>query len=465
MALSSQKVKNPIALSESPLYHYQYSSITDAIGHMSRDSTALEALEGRLQGRYLGSYLSCGDMLILQTDKTSVTKAHSPTLPHRIHVPISNTVIRSNKPVSIGYEYSFVNAHVGEGKWSLPLSSQRIGIEEKSGFVASMQIRRLLTSNKESLKNVQLIVNALDSGYTNTAYLDNVKDMSQLVSIVRLRSGTKVWARPKTEEHKKNKCPKTYGQCYYLAEQSGSRTYQNKPGSGGTYQTYQTSIHDKTPDASLTWSDTMGKGRQVNVCLRRYCNMLFRARDGCSMLDKPFDLISVEIRDAQTNTLVFKKPMFVALFGPKRDQINTLKAFEIYRKRFDIEPFFRFAKQNMALNGFQTPDQQHLNNWMYVIIMAIWLLYSIRKDAANKPKKWQQYLPSEKNNPTKTLSLTQAHKAALTYLLTFDLIPFVPVKSKGGPGRKKGMRQPQRTKFDFLMKNAKGHQNTINKQK
>jgi hypothetical protein len=455
MALSSQKVSSPVTLSESPIYRYQYSSLSDAVEHLSYDDIGLERLEEIIQPRYLRDYWSCGDLVILQTDKTSVVKGHSPTLADRAHVPIANTLVRGNKPVNIGYEYSFVNLHAGEGKWSLPLSSQRIGIEDKSGLVAAKQIRRLLHSNRNVLQSTHLIVNGLDSGYANPSYLDNVKELSQLVSTVRLRAGTKVWDRAAQEDQKTGKCPKIYGQCYYLIEQSGCKTYRNKPKSGEAYQRYQTAIKDKTPDEHLTWSDIIGKDRQVTISLQRYCNLLFRTRDGCSMLDKPFDLICVEVRDAKTNKLVFKQPMFLGLFGQKKEQLSTRQAYDAYQKRYDIEPFFRFAKQNMALDGFQTPDQQHLNNWMYIIIMAVWLLFTARNDLTNKPKKWQQYLPSEKPSPNQALSLAQAQKAALMYLLTFDPQPFLPVKSKPGPGRQKGMRQPQRTKYPYRIKNTK----------
>lgn len=454
MAMSSQKVSSAVRLSENPVYHYQYSSISDAVGHLSYDGKGLEGLERLIQERCLKDYWSLGDLVILQTDKTSVVKAHSPTLADRTHVPIANSKVGGNKPVNLGYEYSFVNLHAGEGKWSLPLSSQRIGLEDKSGSVAARQIRRLLDCNREVLKSTRLIANNLDSGYANPGYLDEVKDLSELVSVVRLRAGTKVWDRASIGEQKVGKCPKVYGCCYHLVEQSGWKTYHNKPQNGGAYQSHQRAIKDKVPDEHLTWGDTIGKDRPVTVTLRRYCDMLFRTRDGCPMLDKPFDLVCVEVRDDKTNKLVFARPMFLAVFGHKKGQLSTRQTYDSYRKRYDIEPFFRFAKQNMALNGFQTPHQQHLNNWMYVIILAVWLLYTARNDLSNQPQKWQQYLPSEKKPPGQALSLAQAQKAALIYLLTFDSIPFLPVKSKPGPGRQKGMSQPQRTKYPYRIKNT-----------
>ena len=454
MSMSSQKVTCPVGLSENPLYHYQYSSISDAVAHLAYDDSGLERLEGLIQQRFLRDYWPGRGLMILQTDKTSVVKAHSPTLADRSHVPISNTVVSGNKPVNIGYEYSFVNLHAGEGKWSLPLSSQRIGIDDKSGRVAAKQVRRLLEADRTILEDIGLVVNTLDSGYANPAYLDEVKDLSQLVSVVRLRAGSKVWDRATADEQKIGKCPKIYGQCSYLIEQSGLKTYRNNPKSGQPYQSYQTSIKDRRPDEQLAWSGVMGKDRQVTITLQRYCNMVLRSRDGCSMLDKPFDLLCVEVRDDKTNKLVFKQPMFVAVFGQKKEQLSTRQIYDAYRKRYDIEPFFRFAKQNMALNGFQTPDQQHLNNWMYVIILAVWLLYTARNDLTNRPKKWQRYLPSEQTKPNQTLSLAQSQKAALMYLLTFDPKPFLPLKSKGGPGRQKGMHQPQRTKYPYRIKNT-----------
>ena len=67
-------------------------------------------------------------------------------------------------------------------------------------------------------------------------------------------------------------------------------------------------------------------------------------------------------------------------------ELSAEQIYWSYRNRYDIEHFFRFGKQRLLLDKYQTPDEEHLQNWMEVVNLAYWLLY-IRKEEAKQKKK------------------------------------------------------------------------------
>lgn len=450
MALSSQKVGSVVCLSESPLFHYQYSSITDAVSHMATDDAGLRVLERRLLKNCLGHCEALAAPICLATDKTVVPKPQTPTFPNRTLVACPNPAFAGARSLSVGYEYSWVNLHLGEG-WSLPLSAERIELERTAAQVAGRQVSRLLSDEELPFKNAPLIINDLDGGYGGVGYLEAVKQHLNLVSVISLRHGSRVWEAAAAGSHKS----KVYGRQHYLLAADRVLLCKKHPKNGLPYEVPQAALAGhKTPDEDTAWEETLKNGRRVCFRVRRFNDLLWRTVDGVAMKDRPFDVALIEVRDALTGEPVFKRPLFLGIFGDKRAQLQTPQIPKTYRKRYHIEPFFRFAKQNMAMCGFQTPVAQHLDNWMYVILAACWVLFYAARCLKNQPKKWQRYLEGQaQNEPVQ--SLAQAQKAALNYLLTFDQTPFLPQKSKPGPGRKKGQRQPQRTKHRYVRKNAK----------
>lgn len=165
-----------------------------------------------------------------------------------------------------------------------------------------------------------------------------------------------------------------------------------------------------------------------------------RSKDGQNMKDKPFNLVASKVVDAETGELVFNKTMFTTIHGQRKDEITTTQAFESYRHRYDIEPAIKFAKQNLMLEKYQTPDVQHFDNWLVVVMTSFWLLFTACKEATYKPKKWQQYKPVNQQATESEAILTpnQTKQAAERFFMTFDAQPFTPQKSKKGKADKKG---------------------------
>lgn len=453
MALAScGEARSPVELCVSPLYHYQYSSITDALTDMA------EVPGGRARARQSVQALCMRHLpgtgrIFLQTDTTPIGKAHSPTLPGRTYIAVPNNVIPGNRPLDIGYEVSFVNVSEPATKWSLPLDIERVGTDETATERALSQLGRLFAHPALGLSG-KLCVNALDSKYGTAAYLSPAWAMDSLVSVVRLRAGMKVWT-PAAGGSPRG-APKVYQQALYLCAESRARPYKRHPATGQPYEVGQPSIFEREPDEALCMEAQTASGRKTLVHLWRWNGLKLRSKGGHNMKEKPFDLLAVKVTDAESGRALFGQEMYVAISGRRRAEIATGEGCQTYRHRYDIEPQMRFSKQKLLLDKYQTPDEGHFDNWLLCNQLAAWLLYTASDEVDFRPRKWRKYLPENKAAQTRPRrSIAQTRHAAQELFLTFDPGPFLPLKSKKGRPRQKGETQIQRTRYEVVKKTSK----------
>ena len=453
MALSSyDTARSVVELSESPLFHHQYSSIRDGIHGIGKteeeQSQVMQAI--RSLGLSLLSYTK-EEWLILQTDASSALKAYSECLEDRQYVKISNNVIKTNKPISIGYPISLVNVSIPPlaNKWSAMLSMERISSTQSAIDCAVAQIKELINEKTLNLSE-QSIINTLDTGYGCPSYICPTYEHEHLVNIIRFRYGKKIWL-PIKESTATGGAPSIYDEKYYLIDTSQTKIYHRK---AVAYEVYQRSIFDLAHDDYIKLEGQTSKGRKLIIVIWRWNNVLIRTKEGHNMKDKPFDIVGSRVVDADTGELVFNKTMFTTIHGERKDEIGTQQAFETYRHRYDIEPCIKFCKQKLLLDKFQTPDKQHFDNWLVVVMASLWLLFAASTDAAYRSKKWQQYKEVNKKGAEQDTILTpsQTRQAAQDLFLTFDKQPFVPVKCKKGVGREKGTPVIQRTRHKVVKK-------------
>lgn len=416
MALSSyEDTKSVVGLSESPLFLYQYSSIRDGIhgvGLDNKEQSATMSSIAELGLKYLRdneSYDS-DNWLVLQTDASGVNKKHSSCLEERQYIKISNNVIRSNKPISVGYPISLVNVSIPplSNKWSVPLNIRRITSSQSAVECSVEQVEELICDSpkeekKQGLLSKFQVINTLDSGYGCPAYISPTFEHGKLVNLIRFRYGKKVWLSVKGQsqeediteknDNKKQGTPKIYGEKYYLIDNTQTKIYSRK---GEAYEIYQQSIFDLPHQDTIELSGQTSKGRKLKIVIHRWNDLLIRSKDGHNMKDKPFDIVASKVVDADTGELVFNRTMFTTIHGKLKQAIET------YRHRYDIEPSIKFCKQKLMLENYQTPDVQHFDNWLVVVMTAFWLLFTASPDVKYQPKKWQQYKEKNKKASQKT---------------------------------------------------------------
>lgn len=66
------------------------------------------------------------------------------------------------------------------------------------------------------------------------------------------------------------------------------------------------------------------------------------------------------------------------------------KVYNVYKRRFDIEHFFRFGKRKLLLNSFQTPKVESEENWLWIAGLSQWMLYFAKQYAAYYPLPWEK---------------------------------------------------------------------------
>lgn len=457
ISLSSyEQARSVTELSESPLFHHQYSSIRDGIAGIGQDAEEQSQTMKCVRSMSLSELdFSTSTRVLLQTDASSIVKAHSACLADRQYVKINNNVIGKNQPINVGYPISLVNISPGVGKWSIPIDIRRISSNQSATACAVEQIGDLI--EEPPFKDL-LIINTLDSGYGNASYLSPVYGHSDLINLVRFRYGQKVWLECSRELNNQmasnaQGAPRIYGQKFYLTDKTGLKTYHRK---GVSYEVMQESIFDLAHQDYVELEGRTSKGRVLTIQIWRWNDLLIRTKNEQNMKNKSFDLIASRVIDQQTGALVFQRTMFTVIHGQKKEEITTQQAFEGYRKRYDIEPAIKFAKQKLLLDKYQTPDQQHFDNWLAVVMMSFWLLFMAKDEVEYTPKKWRQYKEAKskqkENQQNSVLTPSQTRQGAEALFLTFETSPFLPKTSNKGKGRKENTKITKRIRCPVVKK-------------
>jgi hypothetical protein len=442
MALASYRdAKSVAALSKSPVFHHQYSSITKAIANLAKDERELKRVRKLFKEQWL-EYFPVSSVNYFQTDVVNIFREHAPCLRDRQYRHKANNMIGGNKPIGIGYGLSLVNLADFASSWSVPFDVRRVKSNEDEIEVAAEQIKEICESERFARS---LNINAADSSYGVAKYITKVNEVSNLVNVIRLRHGNKVY---EGEYQETGGAPQIYGAEYHLIEESGWREYRKKE---KTYRKYLTSVYDKKADEYQEIFKVTKRGKQLKVELRRWSGMKMRTKQGNSMKEVEFELVGIRVLEKETGKRVFKHDVFVAVVGGERKKLKIGEVAEVFYHRFDLEAANRFMKQNLFLEDYQTPDVQHLDNWNLLVQEATWLLWAASTEVEKVSEKWQTYSePKAEKGGRKTAS--QTRKGLERLILTFEEKAYLPKKCKKGLGRKKGNKQEPRKQYRVVRK-------------
>lgn len=368
-------------------------------------------------------------------------------MPSRRYVYKANNQVKGNRPVDVGYELSTVGLSRKENiygmstsAWNLPLSMRLVPWGENKNSFTARQVNDLLENEDLPLFN-SLVVNALDSNYSSPEYIADTYKNKNLVNIIRLASNRNVWKKLGKEEsdlkRSKNKdrrgAPSIYGEKYKLNEQVD---------------------WELNPDYEQSFGIKLARGKKCVVEVRVWGEMLLRTKRKKKMKDKPFRLVQIQLLDARTQAPLFKNCMWLGVWGEARMELTGEEIFWCYRNRYDIEHFFRFGKQKLLLDKFQTPEEEHLENWLEVVNLSYWMLWVAKDESNHCCRKWGQYEKSLKQRVKYALSVSpsQVQMQLENIILRFDQTPFMPRPTKKGNGRYSGQTMEKRLKYPVLKK-------------
>jgi len=423
--------KSVVELSQSPRFEREYSSITDAITHGLSD-VDFKKIQTQV---FNHTRATVNRPHLFFTDCTNNPRPYAKVMREREIVHFPNPA-PGNKPICVGHQYSLLAmAPQGEraknGRWLIPLSMQRVALDEKGNETGVQQVLELI--DELDLED-ELCINTGDSLYGSEACRKKAVSKKNLVQMFRLSNKRKLYRTP---EYLKVQGPgrrKLFGDKVMLSEP------QTHP----------------TPDAVQTIKMTTKKGKICEVELTLFKNLLVRGSKDFASQEHPLNVVKAVVKDNDGN-LVFKRPLWIGIIGARKDEVNSEMAYNTYLNRYDIEHFFRFGKQKLLLDAYQTPELKHEEYWWKFEHEAYVQLYLARQLADVLPKPWERYLPeykdaSQKIGLEKTPSQTQRSFANILEMIG---TPAKTSEPRGNPkGREFGVKPDKREAHPIHFKSA-----------
>lgn len=428
-------------------HHFRrgYCSIYDAIGHLypvGVTEITIRAQEDDLI-RLLSSHLPKleSPFRLLVTDVTSGPRPYAQTLEDRTFV-YQPGAVKGVKPVSIGHQYSMLAVlpdkdSPDDSPWIIPLMINRVTSKEAKRETGLDQITRLMQNPTLPFRD-ELCVSAVDSDYAAVTYLGGAVGHPNLVTVFRLPGNRTVYHSPSPEEAngKRRGHPTWYGKRMKLKKQT-----------------------DWNPaDDAVEIPFTTAKGKQYKASIECWHNMLMTGKRDVPMHKYPFTLVRVRILNEEGDP-VFRRPMWLSAIGNRRDELSLSDIYHAYMRRYDIEHFFRFGKQRLLMNSFQTPDTAQEQNWWTLVMIAYFQLWLGRYEANDMPRPWQIYLPefkSKADDQKSTVSSPSSVQKDFGRIIRQFGTPAQPPKRRGySPGRGQGQSVGNRTRHPVIKKGAR----------
>jgi hypothetical protein len=165
----------------------------------------------------------------------------------------------------------------------------------------------------------------------------------------------------------------------------------------------------------------------------------------------PFTLISYELLTPEGKPL-FRRPVWLAVFGPRRDELSPQTLVQLYMRRFDIEHCFRFCKRNLLLTASQTPKVNHEEHWADLVLLAYTQLWLARELAQTLRQPWQDHLKQPTSRVRTPAQVQRDFTRIIRRLGTPASAPKVRGKSPGWP---KGWPRKRRLRRRVVVKAKK----------
>ena len=446
---SNTSATSPVQLTLNPVFPRQYSSLHDAVDNFfvadNPDNAESERHEQRLaRMQIVGSLCPKPvkrNFYLSGIDTVTQPRPFAETLQDRgIHYHPNPAP--GNKPITVGHSYSVLAAlPEKEGEkappWILPLLIQRVPTDKKAADIGYTQISDVINDDTLPFGN-HLTVLTGDSGYSSCEFLNNTAEHDNLVSLVRVRGNRVFYQMPSNSFSIKRKGhPKWYGSPFKL----------NNP------------LTRPEPEASETVPFTLRNGRECQVTIDAWYDMLMRGKRDIPMHNHPFTLLCVTVRD-KNGKKVFARPLWLIVVGQRRGEITLADAYDAYRQRFDLEHFFRFGKNRLLMASYQTPEIEHEENWWEIAGLAYVNLYTAAFLANRIPYPWERWLPDFKEPDSAALPSPSMVQRDLPRIIEEFGTPAKLPKPRGkSPGRQSGYSPGKRDSLPVVKKGKKSAEN------
>lgn len=435
-ALSGNADANRVVqLTMNPAFRRKYGSIRDAITNFEVDSEQSSRIEGFLI-KYCSPITETRPFRLMVLDCTPAPRKHAKTLKDRgiVHAP---NVIPGNKPITVGHQYSvmgFLPEQTPECEnipWLLPFSTRRVTTDTKGIAVGVKQLDTVMSFEKESLTVI-----LGDTAYSNSTFIQGVQKHDNAVQITRLQGNRIINRKAKKAMMKISGRRKRGHELWYGAEFN----FKDESTWG-------------TPDEEISEIFSTRKGKQYTAHIQGWHDMLMHQKNGIPMNEYPFRVIRIRIMD-ENNNPVYKRPMWLMVSGKRREELDLIQIWQSYKRRYDIEHYFKFGKTRLLMDKFQTPETTHEESWWKISSLAYTQLYMARELATNLPNPWEKYLPEMKKNVA-VKSARQVQKSFIRITTEIGTPASAPKPRVKPPGRMKGAKQTRRIRYPIIFKTLK----------
>jgi DDE superfamily endonuclease len=373
--VAATAVDSVVKLSLSSLFRRKYSSLTDVLSSLFRTNlkTAPTVEEKQVQtlkvtqllAEECASGLDENGFVLFAIDCTANPRIYANKVNDRsiIHAP---NHIPGQKPITVGHEYSVLvylpnQMEDKELHWVVPLTVRRVESDQSGPQVGLLQLEEI--SNQTAFKN-HFCISVADAAYSTRGWVIGVSKWPNVVHIARMRGNRKVYRTPHLENDIRRGRPQIYGNELLLQDPS-------------------------QPDLEEITTMTTRKGREYQVLLQRWNDVILQGSKEERTHEHPFDLLRVIVTDNQ-GKLVYRRPLWVMITGARRREVSNKNAYIAYGGRYDIEHFFRFGKQKLGLVSSQTCETRHEENWHWIGLLAYNMLYHARKLIQSERHPWEK---------------------------------------------------------------------------
>lgn len=282
--------------------------------------------------------------------------------PHALKgVDRKNVRAKNNRFSEPGYEYS-VLCNLKETGWSVPISVNRVASHENKYTLGAQQVLDAHScGDKDSIT-----IGVGDAAYSNTGYIEPLYKEENIISITRDRKNRAVYNMFTGEQKAKGR-KRYYGDKINLLQ-------------------HQDSLN---PSNVTKFHHISNSGKETEIVLSEYKNLLVRGRKQKSMKRNPVNYVKVEVHDTE-GSKVYKNDLWICVSGKNRDMLTAKEVYHYYKSRFDIEHFFKFAKSKMRFDKLQTTKPEIDEDYCMFVMLAYNHLYHL-KDNVNVTTQYDWY--------------------------------------------------------------------------
>lgn len=433
LTCDGHRCKSIVQLSNSKQFKRQYSSITDAVAD-GLSEVCWDSV-GRLVHKFTASDVTKTPHRFI-VDCTPNPRPFARKLADRTVTHYPNPA-PGNKPICVGHQYSLLSLLPNEilenqKHWLLPLSAKRVESHLKGHELGMQQI----SDGVETLDiGNELFISVGDSLYGTESCRAKVSEKANWVHIFRLNSSRNVYRNIVPEKSHAKGRKKEYGEKMNLVK-----------------------VETHLPhDREMTLSRLSKKGHPIKVVIKCWNDMVVRGSQNFQSSKHPLNIHQIEVFN-EAGERLFKRPLWIAVFGKLRHEISLEETYNHYRSRYDIEHLFRFGKSNLLMDKYQTSDITHEESWWKLCTLAYIQLYLAKELAPNLPEPWERYLLSYKTEPCEGKTITSPSQTQRGFEKVLEHVgtPAQPCVARGKPrGRLAGETQTAKANSPVIFKAKK----------